>query len=852
MFPQHPIAAAAALHTVPACAAQRPQLGRSVLSRTLAKHGQARALPMLGLAALLSACGGGGDSASDDPPVPRFVNQAVRVVDGPIKSALVCLDANRNGACDAGESSGTTDADGNVTLSVPGDDAGKHPVLALVGTDAFDADSGAVPVAYSMRAPADKPALVSPLTTLVLVQTEATGASTDEAAAALADRLRLKTSLWADYTTANDDDAKLAGQIARLVVAATQQQLAATANALDKNGNALSATDRAMVIQQGLLSQVEALGRAAADAAITSAATPLAKTEAIAAAATALNAQTGITKDTVAAAVAVAKLPPGTETTSGTGVAGATLRWFSYTDAQNYTYRQFKATAAQNTTVDGKRQFTEYRELSRGSAGQITGFQQWGDGLNNWARNQVVWTGSAWFDCPTDMVHEYKPWDTKGVSSSLYCKAYQSTTRRSERDISGMTMADLVREIRAYPLVDTEGSFSAWGPDPAVHADKLSVVFPSGAVLYYYAAADTAQPDRYNTTLNSDLYLPYVSAVAQGVKSECDKVTGSNFAQYLVPASTLEHLVAASPGKPCIFQPNAATGDENTWWSQSTISIGDVPDDFISSSGHYRSGVKNLRVSFADGNRADYWLCLRRASDGSARNCTAAGSGTYRIDTLGDGRVLRLAGEPQVAGRLGYVRTMVERGGKVWFGSRGRLTTSRQLRLNHVASDALFGALGMPAPRASAPLTATSLLASYMGTAGPGTVNRNALAKMENSNTGLTGAWALGSAGDPQAQVFFFFANGDYVMADPQGDTSPSRCGGAGMERGTYRFDTSSGTLQVLSNSVDTNGCAGLHDPTSNAPLGIVTGMRLSPDGQRLTVTWDDGSGVDTLFRLSN
>ena len=79
--------------------------------------------------------------------------------------------------------------------------------------------------------------------------------------------------------------------------------------------------------------------------------------------------------------------------------------------------------------------------------------------------------------------------------------------------------------------VDTEGSFSDWGPDPAAHADKLTTAFPSGASLYYYAGTDTAQPDRYNTTLNSDLYLPYVSAVTQGTKADCDKVTSANFTE---------------------------------------------------------------------------------------------------------------------------------------------------------------------------------------------------------------------------------------------------------------------------------------------------------------------------------
>ncbi|MGS0756969.1 hypothetical protein ACVBEH_21470, partial [Roseateles sp. GG27B] len=454
--------------------------------------------------------------------------------------------------------------------------------------------------------------------------------------------------------------------------------------------------------------------------------------------------------------------------------------------------------------------------------GSVTSYQQWGEGLNNWPRNQVVWTGTDWFDCPTDVANEITPWDANGVSSSVYCKAYKSSSKRSARDISGIKMGDLVKEIRAYALADTEGSFSAWGPDPVLHADKLAGTFPTGSTLHYYASADTVQPDRYNTTLNTDLYIPYNSGVANGVKAECDKVTGSNVAQFQSSAKTLEEMLAASVGKPCVYPANTSTGEANEWWGQSTLNLGDVVDGFVSSSGNFKSGVKDLRVSFAAGNVANYWLCLRRASDNSPRNCSVAGSGSYRIETLGDARVLRLSGEPRLAGdpklagSLSFVRTMVERDGRVWYGSRSWLSSSHSLRLNNVASDALFAALAMPMPRAAAPLSASSLMEAYLGTAGPGTVNRNALASMENNNANLTGAWAVGSATNPQTQVFFFFANGDYVMADPQGDTAASRCGGAGYERGTYSYDAATTTFRALTISIDSNGCAGLHD-SSNA-----------------------------------
>ena len=847
--PKRTAAAFAARRIAYPFAARRPSppdlpAAVSPLARGLFEAGLLVAI--VAAAALLTACGGG----SNDPATPPTVAQTISVIDGAIKGALVCLDANGNGACDSGETQGSTGADGSVTLNVPAADAGKYPVLALVGTDAVDADNGPVTTAYSLRAPADKPAVVSPLTTLVLAQAEASGTGSDDAAKVLADKLGLTTSLFADFSKATDDAGKLAGTLARMLVVSTQQQLVATADAKDKDGKALSATDRTLAIHQALLSKLDELANAATAPAVANAGTAQAKAEAIAAAATALVAASGITKDNVAAAVTAAKLPPAPDASNATPAAGASLRWFSYADAQNYYFRQYKATAAQGTVIDGKRQFTEYREQSRGSAGNVTSYQQWGEGLNNWARNQVVWTGSAWFDCPTDMVHEATPWDANGVSSSLYCKAYKTTNKRTARDIAGLKMADLVAEIRAYGLVDTEGSFKAWGPDPVAHADKLSGNFPAGSALYYYAGADTAQPERYNTTLNSDLYIPFISAVANGVKADCDKVSNSNFTQFQTTAKTLEDMIAGAPGKPCVYQTHASTGEANEWWSQSTLNLGDVSDDFVSASGNFKSGVKDLRVSFGTASQANYWLCLRRTSDNSVRNCTAAGSGSYRIEALGDARVLRLSGEPKVAATLGFVRTMVERDGRVWYGSRSRLNSNRQQRLNNVASDALFAALGLPAPRVSAPLTASTLMTSYLGTAGPGTANRNALALMENNNTGMVGAWAVGSTTDPRAQVFFFFANGDYVMADPQGDTAVSRCGNPGYERGTYGFDAAAGIFRALTISVDSNGCAGLHDSlNASAPFATVTGLALSADGRQLTANGMDGA--ITLVRLT-
>ena len=144
---------------------------------------------LFGSAALLSACGGSADSPVDAVPLPpTTVSQAVMVVDGPIKGALVCLDKNDNGVCESDETQGITTDDGSVTLQVPSADAGKYPVLALVGTDAVDKINGPVTTAFALKSPADQPAVVSPLTTLVVAQLGAAGGSSADAERALQDR----------------------------------------------------------------------------------------------------------------------------------------------------------------------------------------------------------------------------------------------------------------------------------------------------------------------------------------------------------------------------------------------------------------------------------------------------------------------------------------------------------------------------------------------------------------------------------------------------------------------------------------------------------------------------------------
>src|SRR5690349_18082558 len=79
-------------------------------------------LAVAGACAVLAGCFGGGGGGGSGPGGSDTSAVGVKVIDGAILNALVCVDANANGACDTGETSGRTDASGNVTLQVPAGD----------------------------------------------------------------------------------------------------------------------------------------------------------------------------------------------------------------------------------------------------------------------------------------------------------------------------------------------------------------------------------------------------------------------------------------------------------------------------------------------------------------------------------------------------------------------------------------------------------------------------------------------------------------------------------------------------------------------------------------------------------
>ena len=127
----------------------------------------------------LSACGGGGSStvAANANPVPTIAktSKTFTVMDGLIQNALVCVDSNANGVCDATEIQGHTDTNGQVTLDIPTADLATAKLVAVVTAGlSTDKDTGAIPTSYTLQTPVGKldvsDPVISPLTNMVQIK----------------------------------------------------------------------------------------------------------------------------------------------------------------------------------------------------------------------------------------------------------------------------------------------------------------------------------------------------------------------------------------------------------------------------------------------------------------------------------------------------------------------------------------------------------------------------------------------------------------------------------------------------------------------------------------------------------
>lgn len=432
-----------------------------------------------------------------------------------------------------------------------------------------------------------------------------------------------------------------------------------------------------------------------------------------------MSAATGVTAATaptlVVAAKNVEKSPEGAQ-------PSASLRYLAFGGAASadYYYRFSASNAAESTPVDG---IVKYRNVRRQQIGGV--FNEWGFSGNYARRNDLHWNGSAWTGCPDSSFQNTQTVrDANGRTVYNTCDGWEKgTSLRSVEDIAGKSLVDVILRIRAYPGAEYR-PYSQWGAPlngPAWTNAQIGnfwggAVFPANSKLQFVTSVNTENAITYDPRDPENVVFLWDSAVAAGGDARSGGTTGAACAAVptgsnpTIVATTLESVVNRNQGTPCRYNASAATaiyqasGSPNDWWSNSTVSVGTIGSEALGTAGltlpapYYTSNVP-LRVAFNGGgtNGVTYYACQQRRSDGSVRNCTAIGTGSYAIATLGDARVLTFSGVPLQAATLTYERVFVERGGKVFFGYKNKPSTFNQIRLNLEAANAVLQKIGFPA-----------------------------------------------------------------------------------------------------------------------------------------------------------
>ena len=339
---------------------------------------------------MVAGCGGGsGGGAAAPTPEVTTSDVPTTVIDGAISNALVCMDKNRNGDCDAGEPQGRTNASGNLTLKVDKADVGKFPLLTLVGTDAVDADHGPVTEPFAMTTPPGKSSVISPLTTMV-AQAMETGATEAEAEATVKNQTGITVSLFEDFVKVGKPaTGKNPGDVARMIVITAQEQskvLSASVGTQALGGSTISKQDLQRAVQKKLLQilpTVVAEMDAAAGAGDQKAKEAAVRAKIVASLmdAATLKTEVGIEKQAKVA-----------DPTASTPTAGFSMDSFNFTDANNWARRTFNATLAQATpNASGIRKVVDRRERMNSGA-----LARWNFGGNPADGSNQFWNGSAW------------------------------------------------------------------------------------------------------------------------------------------------------------------------------------------------------------------------------------------------------------------------------------------------------------------------------------------------------------------------------------------------------------------------------------------------------------------------
>ena len=197
-------------------------------------------------ALLLSGCGGGGSGGTFNGGIGQPGAQVSgKAIDGYLAGAKVCLDLNRNGACDANEPSTLTGADGSYALPVSGSVIGeKLLVVVTPATRDLSRPGHVFPAEFTLSHILTDTSKqhVTPLTSLVAAQMEA-GLSRSQAERKVASLLNGAVEVNGDYIAGKDGGtaafaSKVVDKVATFAIngKADHEQVRAVLNAITETG----------------------------------------------------------------------------------------------------------------------------------------------------------------------------------------------------------------------------------------------------------------------------------------------------------------------------------------------------------------------------------------------------------------------------------------------------------------------------------------------------------------------------------------------------------------------------------------------------------------------------------------
>ena len=338
-----------------------------------------------------------------------------------------------------------------------------------------------------------------------------------------------------------------------------------------------------------------------------------------------------------------------------------TLRSFTFTDLANYTWRILKG---DSSVVDSTGHYLVSEERGNISGGVSTPF----------ARGQLMWTGSEWYDCPSSgtniaSVGTIAPFD------SLYCKSYlEERQSLVTLTLDGRRISDVVNDIRAYGSKDGSFDYGGWGPSPSAHPTLASSFFPAGSTMEYRGLLRKASPITLGTAIDNKVRV----APAANTTAAFDTWPY---------ATSLEEFIAKYPGD---FQGGSLNGNVAFWVHGITLAA--APSALYNRSFEWR-------VAFdANGQKARFYNNNRAASTGFTTNYVKLLDTTYTIETVGGYRVLKFAAMPAgFENDYLFQRMFGERDGAVWYAWKDAVpsTPMYSIRLNRPAIVGLENALGI-------------------------------------------------------------------------------------------------------------------------------------------------------------